>query len=142
MRSPQIPISLPYDIRISRTKWTRSRARRYERDGKGKRTIKAQQLWFAILEAQVETGNPYMLYKDACNRKSNQQNLGTIKSSNLCTEIVEFTSPEETAVCNLASIALPRFVVDADAASPGGRDSGRKPARPPPIPHFPPRATA
>ena len=59
---------------------------------------------------QVETGNPYMLYKDTCNRKSNQQNLGTIKCSNLCTEIIEFTSPEETAVCNLASIALPRFV--------------------------------
>ena len=81
---------------------------KYEAEGKGKKTVKAQQLWFAILESQVETGNPYMLFKDACNRKSNQQNLGTIKSSNLCTEIVEYTSPEETAVCNLASIALPR----------------------------------
>ncbi|MCO5572784.1 hypothetical protein L7F22_026543 [Adiantum nelumboides] len=82
----------------------------YEKEGRAKKVVQAQKLWFAILEAQVETGNPYMVYKDACNRKSNQQNLGTIKSSNLCTEIVEFTSPEETAVCNLASIALPRFV--------------------------------
>lgn len=82
----------------------------YEREGRAKKIIQAQKLWFAILEAQVETGNPYMVYKDACNRKSNQQNLGTIKSSNLCTEIVEFSSPDETAVCNLASIALPRFV--------------------------------
>lgn len=65
---------------------------------------------------QVETGNPYMLFKDSCNRKSNQQNLGTIKCSNLCTEIVEFTSPEETAVCNLASIALPRYVRERDVA--------------------------
>lgn len=72
--------------------------------------MQAQKLWFAVLEAQIETGNPYILFKDACNRKSNQQNLGTIKSSNLCTEIVEFSSPEETAVCNLASLALPRFV--------------------------------
>ncbi|KAH9543577.1 hypothetical protein CY35_13G072700 [Sphagnum magellanicum] len=78
--------------------------------GKAKKVVQAQKLWFAILEAQIETGNPYMLFKDACNRKSNQQNLGTIKSSNLCTEIVEFTSPDETAVCNLASLALPRFV--------------------------------
>jgi ribonucleoside-diphosphate reductase subunit M1 len=83
---------------------------KYETDGKARRTIPAQKLWFAILEAQVETGNPYMLFKDACNRKSNQQNLGTIKSSNLCTEIVEYTAPDEIAVCNLASIALPRFV--------------------------------
>jgi len=81
---------------------------RYEREGRLRKSIPAQKLWFAILEAQVETGNPYMLFKDACNAKSNQQNLGTIKCSNLCTEIVEFTSPEETAVCNLASIALPR----------------------------------
>lgn len=95
---------------------------RYEREGRARKSIKAQQLWFAILEAQVETGNPYMLYKDSCNRKSNQQNLGTIKSSNLCTEIVEFTSPEETAVCNLASIALPRFVREK---APTGRE-GRK----------------
>ena len=85
---------------------------RYEREGKGRRTIKAQELWFAIVESQVETGTPYMMYKDACNRKSNQQNLGTIKSSNLCTEIVEYTSKDEVAVCNLASIALPKFVID------------------------------
>jgi ribonucleoside-diphosphate reductase alpha chain len=64
------------------------------------------------LEAQIETGNPYILYKDACNRKSNQQNLGTIKCSNLCTEIIQYTSPEEVAVCNLASIALPKFIID------------------------------
>ncbi|KAG0576267.1 hypothetical protein KC19_5G067700 [Ceratodon purpureus] len=83
---------------------------RYESEGKAKKVVQAQKLWFAVLEAQIETGNPYILFKDACNRKSNQQNLGTIKSSNLCTEIVEFTSPDETAVCNLASIALPRFV--------------------------------
>ena len=83
---------------------------RYETEGRGVRVIQAQELWFAILESQIETGTPYMLYKDACNRKSNQRNLGTIKCSNLCTEIVEFTSPEETAVCNLASLALPRFV--------------------------------
>lgn len=95
---------------------------RYEREGRARKTIKAQQLWFSILEAQVETGNPYMLYKDSCNRKSNQQNLGTIKSSNLCTEIIEFTSPDETAVCNLASIALPRFVRENN---PTGRE-GRK----------------
>jgi ribonucleoside-diphosphate reductase subunit M1 len=98
----------------------------YEKAGKGKKTIKAQQLWFAILESQVETGNPYMLFKDACNRKSNQQNLGTIKSSNLCTEIVEFTSPEETAVCNLASIALPRFVIENNPASPTGKTESKK----------------
>lgn len=85
---------------------------RYEEEGRGRKKIKAQDLWFKILEAQIETGIPYMLYKDACNQKSNQKNLGTIKSSNLCTEIVEFTSPDEVAVCNLASIALPRFVID------------------------------
>jgi len=83
---------------------------KYEAEGKAKKVVQAQKLWFAVLEAQIETGNPYILFKDACNRKSNQQNLGTIKSSNLCTEIVEFSSPEETAVCNLASLALPRFV--------------------------------
>ncbi|GBG91608.1 hypothetical protein CBR_g52642 [Chara braunii] len=83
---------------------------KYESQGKAKKVVNAQKLWFAILGAQIETGNPYMLYKDSCNRKSNQQNLGTIKSSNLCTEIIEYTSPDETAVCNLASIALPRFV--------------------------------
>ena len=85
---------------------------KYESEGRARKTIKAQTLWFAILEAQVETGNPYMLFKDACNSKSNQQNLGTIKCSNLCTEIVEYTAPDETAVCNLASIGLNRFVVD------------------------------
>merc|ERR1719373_725272 len=83
---------------------------RLESEGKGMKTIKAQQLWFRILESQMETGTPYMLYKDQANRKSNQQNLGTIHSSNLCTEIIEYTSPDEVAVCNLASIALPSFV--------------------------------
>jgi len=83
---------------------------RYESEDRARKTIKAQDLWNAILESQIETGTPYMLYKDACNRKSNQQNLGTIRSSNLCTEIVEYTSPDEVAVCNLASIALPRFI--------------------------------
>jgi ribonucleoside-diphosphate reductase alpha chain len=83
---------------------------RYEKEGRARKTIKAQELWFAIMESQIETGTPYMLYKDACNEKSNQKNLGTIKSSNLCTEIVEYTSKDEIAVCNLASIALPRFV--------------------------------
>lgn len=83
---------------------------KYEKANKGRRTIKAQKLWYAILEAQTETGNPFMLYKDAANRKSNQKNLGTIKSSNLCCEIVEYSSPDEVAVCNLASLALPSFV--------------------------------
>merc|ERR1711957_854029 len=83
---------------------------RLEAEGKGKKTVKAQQLWFRVLESQMETGTPYMLYKDHCNRKSNQQNLGTIHNSNLCTEIVEYTSADEVAVCNLASIALPAFV--------------------------------
>lgn len=87
---------------------------RYEQEGKGRQTIKAQDLWFKILESQIETGTPYMLYKDASNRKSNQQNLGTIKSSNLCTEIIEYTSADEIAVCNLGSIALPKFVKDGD----------------------------
>lgn len=90
---------------------------RYEQEGRARRVVDAQQLWFAILEAQIETGNPYMLYKDACNRKSNQQNLGTIRGSNLCTEIIEYVSPEETAVCNLASLALPRFVREKDASN-------------------------
>jgi ribonucleoside-diphosphate reductase alpha subunit len=84
----------------------------YEAEGRARKTIKAQELWFAILDSQIETGTPYMLYKDAANSKSNQQNLGTIKSSNLCTEIIEYTSPDEVAVCNLASIALPRFVIN------------------------------
>ena len=86
---------------------------RYEREGKGRKTIKAQDLWFKILESQIETGTPYMLYKDAANAKSNQQNLGTIKSSNLCTEIIEYTAPDEIAVCNLASIALPKYVTES-----------------------------
>jgi len=85
---------------------------RYETEGRARKVIRAQDLWFAILDAQIETGNPYLLYKDAANRKSNQQNLGTIKSSNLCTEIMEYTSPDEVAVCNLASLALPRFVIN------------------------------
>lgn len=88
---------------------------KYETEGKAKRVVPAQNLWFEILKSQIETGTPYMLFKDTCNRKSNQQNLGTIKSSNLCTEILEYTSPTETAVCNLASIALPRFVREKDA---------------------------
>ncbi|HOP43711.1 MAG: ribonucleoside-diphosphate reductase subunit alpha [Flavobacteriales bacterium] len=83
---------------------------KYESEGKGRKTMKAQDLWFHILESQIETGTPYILFKDAANRKSNQQNLGTIKSSNLCTEIMEYTSPDEVAVCNLGSIALPKFV--------------------------------
>ncbi len=82
----------------------------YEAQGRARKTIKAQDLWFAIMEAQIETGTPYMLYKDHANNKSNQKNLGTIKSSNLCTEILEYTSKDEVAVCNLASIALPKFV--------------------------------
>ena len=84
--------------------------KKYEKEGRGRKTIKAQELWFKILESQIETGTPYMLYKDAANSKSNQKNLGVIKSSNLCTEIIEYTAPDEVAVCNLASIALPKFV--------------------------------
>lgn len=87
---------------------------RYVSEGRGRKTIKAQKLWYAILEAQTETGTPFMLYKDACNTKSNQKNLGTIKSSNLCCEIVEYSAPDETAVCNLASIALPSCVQTAE----------------------------
>merc|ERR1712193_81341 len=83
---------------------------RLDKEGKGRQTVKAQVLWFKILESQMETRTPYMLYKDHCNGKSNQQNLGTIKSSNLCTEIIEYTSPDEVAVCNLASLALPMYV--------------------------------
>ena len=86
----------------------------YEREGKARKTIKAQDLWFAILESQIETGTPYMLYKDHANAKSNQKNLGTIKSSNLCTEIMEYTAPDEVAVCNLASIALTKFVEEGE----------------------------
>lgn len=83
---------------------------KYEKEGRGRKTIKAQDIWFKILESQIETGTPYMVYKDAANEKSNQKNLGTIKSSNLCTEILEYTAPDEVAVCNLGSIALPKFV--------------------------------
>ncbi|MBP93619.1 MAG: ribonucleoside-diphosphate reductase subunit alpha, partial [Flavobacteriaceae bacterium] len=87
---------------------------KYEAEGKGRKTIKARELWEKILESQIETGTPYMLYKDAANRKSNQKNLGTIRSSNLCTEIMEYTSPDEVAVCNLASIALPMFIKNGE----------------------------
>jgi len=86
----------------------------YEAAGKGRKTIRARELWEKILESQIETGTPYMLYKDAANRKSNQKNLGTIRSSNLCTEILEYTSPDEVAVCNLASIALPMFIKNGE----------------------------
>ncbi len=85
---------------------------KYEKEGKARKVVKAQDLWFEVLEAQIETGVPYILYKDAANKKSNQKNLGTIKSSNLCTEIMEYTSKDEVAVCNLASISLSRFVID------------------------------
>ena len=87
---------------------------KYEAEGKGRKSIKARELWEKILESQIETGTPYMLYKDAANRKSNQKNLGTIKSSNLCTEIMEYTSKDEVAVCNLASIALPMFIKNGE----------------------------
>lgn len=96
---------------------------KYEKEGKGNRTVNAQQLWFAILQSQIETGNPFLVYKDSCNRKSNQQNLGTIQCSNLCTEIVQYTARDEIAVCNLASISLPRFIVRKD---PGNRDGSNK----------------
>ncbi len=85
---------------------------KYEREGRARKVVKAQELWYEILEAQIETGVPYMLFKDHANRKSNQKNLGTIKSSNLCTEIIEYTAPDEVAVCNLASLALPKFIVN------------------------------
>jgi ribonucleoside-diphosphate reductase alpha chain len=84
---------------------------KYESEGRGRKTIKAQDLWYKIIEAQIETGTPYILYKDSANTKSNQKNLGTIKSSNLCTEIIEYSDSKETAVCNLASIALPKFII-------------------------------
>lgn len=85
---------------------------KYEKEGRARKVVKARDLWTAVLESQIETGTPYILYKDAANKKSNQQNLGTIRSSNLCTEILEYTSKDEVAVCNLASIALPKYVVD------------------------------
>ena len=87
---------------------------KYEKEGRGRTTMRAQELWQQIVESQIETGTPYMLYKDAANGKSNQQNLGTIRSSNLCTEIIEYTAPDEVAVCNLASIALPKFVKNGE----------------------------
>ena len=89
---------------------------KYESEGRARKTIKARELWDAITQSQIETGTPYMLYKDACNEKSNQKNLGTIRSSNLCTEIIEYTAPDEVAVCNLASIALPKFVNATDGS--------------------------
>lgn len=85
---------------------------KYESEGKARKVVKAQDLWFQVLESQIETGNPYILYKDAANKKSNQKNLGTIRSSNLCTEIIEYTAPDEVAVCNLASLSLVKFVED------------------------------
>jgi len=100
---------------------------KYEAEGKGRKTIKAQQLWFAILDSQVETGTPYMLYKDHCNAKSNQKNLGTIKSSNLCTEILEYTAPDEVAVCNLASINLGRMVEGGTHDTEKGADKSAQP---------------
>ena len=87
---------------------------KYEAAGLGRKTIRAQELWFKIMESQIETGTPYMLYKDACNGKSNQKNLGVIQSSNLCTEIIEYTAPDEVAVCNLASLALPKFIENGE----------------------------
>lgn len=86
----------------------------YEQAGRARKVVRARELWGQVVESQIETGTPYMLYKDACNEKSNQKNLGTIRSSNLCTEIIEYTAPDEVAVCNLASIALPKFVVDGE----------------------------
>ncbi|MDX5431165.1 MAG: ribonucleoside-diphosphate reductase subunit alpha, partial [Bacteroidota bacterium] len=86
----------------------------YEQAGRAKKVVKARELWAQVVESQIETGTPYMMYKDACNEKSNQKNLGTIRSSNLCTEIIEYTAPDEVAVCNLASIALPKFVQDGE----------------------------
>ena len=94
---------------------------RYEREGKARATVKARDLWNEIMDAQTETGTPYILYKDACNRKSNQQNLGTIRSSNLCTEIIQYSSPDEVAVCNLASVALSKFVRVPGRESPSNR---------------------
>ena len=100
---------------------------RYEKEGRARKKVRAQQLWFSVLESQIETGVPYMLYKDACNLKSNQQNLGVIKSSNLCTEVVEYSSPDEVAVCNLASIALNMFVEGGDGGGGGGGAAGSAP---------------
>ena len=109
---------------------------KYEREGRARKTVRAQQLWFAVLESQIETGVPYMLYKDACNLKSNQQNLGVIKSSNLCTEIMEYSSPDEVAVCNLASIALNMFVVGGGGDGAGGAGSAAGALAHPPVYDF------
>jgi ribonucleoside-diphosphate reductase alpha chain len=95
---------------------------KYEAEGRGRKTVKAQEIWFQILQAQIETGTPYLVYKDAANKKSNQQNLGTIKSSNLCSEIIEYSSKDETAVCNLASLGLPAFVTFGRGSSIGKFD--------------------
>ena len=89
---------------------------RYETEGRGKKTVKARDLWFQVLDAQMETGTPYIVYKDACNKKSNQKNIGTIKSSNLCSEVVQYSDANETAVCNLASIALPAYIEETDTS--------------------------
>lgn len=86
----------------------------YENEGQGNKTIPARKLWLSIIDSQIETGTPYMLYKDSCNEKSNHNHLGTIKSSNLCTEIIEYPDKDETAVCNLASIGLPSYVKPLD----------------------------
>ena len=91
---------------------------KYEREGKGRATVKARDLWFQVLDAQMETGTPYLVYKDAANKKSNQQNVGTIKSSNLCSEIIQYSDANETSVCNLASLALPTFIDTTDPANP------------------------
>eukprot|EP00741_Cyanophora_paradoxa_P003881 tig00000733_g3775.t1 len=117
---------------------------RYEREGRARKVVRAQELWFRVISTQIETGTPYMLYKDACNRKSNQRHLGTIKSSNLCTEIVEYSSKDETAVCNLASIALSMFVSGGDEpacdcsngfGAAGGAPSPFDPSAPAGAPH-------
>jgi ribonucleoside-diphosphate reductase alpha subunit len=92
--------------------------RKYESDGKGRKTVKARELWFQVLDSQMETGTPYLCYKDAANKKSNQQNVGVIKSSNLCSEIIEYSDDKESAVCNLASLALPSFVNTTNPDSP------------------------
>ena len=91
---------------------------KYEQEGKGRTTVKARDLWFQVLDAQMETGTPYLVYKDAANKKSNQQNVGTIKSSNLCSEIIQYSDAEETAVCNLASLSLPSFIDTTDPKNP------------------------
>ncbi len=107
-------LSDAYDDPFSFTQEFTELYERYEKEGRARKVVKARKLMDAILTAQIETGTPYMLYKDAANYKSNQKNLGTIKSSNLCTEIIEYSSPEEQAVCNLASIALPKYIINKE----------------------------